>query len=68
LDTLDVDTLRDHGWIFEGPPSGEPWWYFYTLYSKCILSGFSLHLTNYVQNFTLFDGMRLSNACLLCLL
>ncbi|RBR09946.1 uncharacterized protein FIESC28_09666 [Fusarium coffeatum] len=32
LDTLDVDTLRDHGWIFEGPPSGEPWWYFYTLY------------------------------------
>jgi SulP family sulfate permease len=34
LDSLDVDVLRDHGWIFEGPPSGEPWWYFYTLYSK----------------------------------
>ncbi|RGP59134.1 sulfate transporter [Fusarium sporotrichioides] len=32
LDTLHIDTLRDHGWIFEGPPSGEPWWYFYTLY------------------------------------
>ncbi|KAF4984174.1 hypothetical protein FZEAL_572 [Fusarium zealandicum] len=32
LDALDVDVLRDHGWIFEGPPSGEPWWYFYTLY------------------------------------
>ncbi|KAM0564173.1 hypothetical protein ACHAPJ_000382 [Fusarium lateritium] len=32
LDTLDIDVLRDHGWIFEGPPSGEPWWYFYTLY------------------------------------
>ncbi|KAF5605303.1 sulfate transporter [Fusarium pseudoanthophilum] len=32
LDSLDVDVLRDHGWIFEGPPSGEPWWYFYTLY------------------------------------
>ncbi|KPM38953.1 Uncharacterized protein C24H6.11c [Neonectria ditissima] len=32
LDILDVDVLRDHGWIFEGPPSGEPWWYFYTLY------------------------------------
>ena len=34
VDVLDVDTLRDNGWIFEGPPSGEPWWYFYTLYSK----------------------------------
>lgn len=34
LDTLDPDNLRDHGWIFEGPPPGEPWWYFYTLYRK----------------------------------
>ncbi len=24
LDALDPDTLRDHGWIFEGPPAGEP--------------------------------------------
>ncbi|KAH7114691.1 sulfate transporter family-domain-containing protein [Dactylonectria macrodidyma] len=32
LDVLDVDTLRDQGWIFQGPPSWEPWWYFYTLY------------------------------------
>ncbi|KAH7137858.1 sulfate transporter family-domain-containing protein [Dactylonectria macrodidyma] len=32
IDVLDVDVLRDHGWIFQGPPSGEPWWYFYTLY------------------------------------
>ncbi|KAK3943747.1 sulfate transporter family-domain-containing protein [Diplogelasinospora grovesii] len=32
LDVLDLDTLRDKGWIFEGPPAGEPWWYFYTLY------------------------------------
>ncbi|KAH6952304.1 sulfate transporter family-domain-containing protein [Ilyonectria sp. MPI-CAGE-AT-0026] len=32
LDVLDVDVLRDHGWIFQGPLSGEPWWYFYTLY------------------------------------
>ncbi|KAH6898732.1 sulfate transporter family-domain-containing protein [Thelonectria olida] len=32
LDALDVDNLRDHGWIFQGPPSGEPWWYFYTLF------------------------------------
>ncbi|KAF4343150.1 hypothetical protein FBEOM_2903 [Fusarium beomiforme] len=34
LDALDVDALRDHGWIFRGPPSDEPWWYFYTLYSE----------------------------------
>lgn len=33
LDFLDTDTLRDNGWIFEGPPAGEPWWYFYTLFS-----------------------------------
>ncbi|KAK1515387.1 cyclic nucleotide-binding domain-containing protein [Colletotrichum paranaense] len=32
LDALEPDTLRDHGWIFEGPPADEPWWYFYTLY------------------------------------
>lgn len=34
IDALQVDNLRDNGWIFEGPPAGEPWWYFYTLYSK----------------------------------
>lgn len=34
LDTLEPDNLRDKGWIFEGPPPGEPWWYFYTLYRK----------------------------------
>jgi sulfate permease, SulP family len=34
LDPLDIDTLRSSGWIFDGPPEGEPWWYFYTLYSK----------------------------------
>jgi SulP family sulfate permease len=34
IDALDTDDLRDGGWIFEGPPPGEPWWYFYTLYSK----------------------------------
>lgn len=34
LDALDPDTLRDSGWIFDGPPAGEPWWYFYTLFSK----------------------------------
>ena len=30
----DPASLRERGWIFEGPPPGEPWWYFYTLYSK----------------------------------
>jgi SulP family sulfate permease len=34
LDELDTTNLRDHGWIFEGPPPGEPWWYFYTLYRE----------------------------------
>ncbi|KAL2271090.1 hypothetical protein VTJ83DRAFT_461 [Remersonia thermophila] len=29
---LDPGRLRDGGWVFEGPPAGEPWWYFYTLY------------------------------------
>lgn len=35
LDSLNPDVLRDAGWIFEGPPADEPWWYFYTLYSEC---------------------------------
>ena len=33
MDLLNPDKLRDGGWVFEGPPAGEPWWYFYTLYS-----------------------------------
>ncbi|KAK9439132.1 sulfate transporter family protein [Metarhizium brunneum] len=32
IDALEVGALRDKGWIFQGPPQGEPWWYFYTLY------------------------------------
>lgn len=36
FDLLDPDKLRDGGWIFEGPPPGEPWWYFYTLYGTHI--------------------------------
>ncbi|KAK0657214.1 sulfate transporter family-domain-containing protein [Cercophora newfieldiana] len=32
IPSLHIDTLRDQGWIFVGPPAGEPWWYFYTLY------------------------------------
>lgn len=34
LDELDPQNLRQTGWIFEGPEAGEPWWFFYTLYSK----------------------------------
>jgi SulP family sulfate permease len=34
IDALETDVLRDKGWIFEGPPPGEPWWYFYTLYRR----------------------------------
>lgn len=33
IDSLDVEPLRDNGWIFDGPPADEPWWYFWTLYS-----------------------------------
>ncbi len=33
LDALDPQNLRKTGWIFERPEVGEPWWFFYTLYS-----------------------------------
>lgn len=36
VSSLNPDMLRDQGWIFVGPPVGEPWWYFYTLYSMFI--------------------------------
>ncbi|KAH7016079.1 sulfate transporter family protein [Microdochium trichocladiopsis] len=32
IDSLHVDPLREKGWIFDGPPADEPWWYFWTLY------------------------------------
>jgi len=32
IDELQTETLRKTGWIFEAPPDGEPWWYFWTLY------------------------------------
>ena len=38
VSSLNPDMLRDQGWIFEGPPAGEPWWYFYTLYSTLIFT------------------------------
>ncbi|KAK3329426.1 sulfate transporter family-domain-containing protein [Apodospora peruviana] len=46
LDSLNTDTLRDGGWIFEGPPAGEPWWYFYTLYTLYLPH---LELQNHVE-------------------
>lgn len=31
--SLTYERLRETGWLFQGPEdSGEPWWYFYTLY------------------------------------
>ena len=30
---LELDTLRSSGWVYEAPPSGAPWWHFYTLYN-----------------------------------
>ncbi|TVY94402.1 Uncharacterized protein LAWI1_G000153 [Lachnellula willkommii] len=52
LDKLDLETLTNSGWIFDGPESGEPWWFFYTLYdfkivhwgaiAKCIPSMIAL--------------------------
>jgi SulP family sulfate permease len=29
-----TEDLRNKGWIFDGPEADEPWWYFYTLFSK----------------------------------
>ncbi|CAN8099440.1 unnamed protein product [Discula destructiva] len=32
LDSLSPEPLREKGWIFEAPPAGESWWFFYTLF------------------------------------
>ena len=34
IDEITIPGLRKTGWVFDGPEAGEPWWYFYTLYSK----------------------------------
>jgi SulP family sulfate permease len=34
--SLDPEHLRQTGWIFEAPEAGQPWWYFWTLYSKVL--------------------------------
>lgn len=38
IDELDPTDLHKKGWLFDGPEAGEPWWYFYTLYSKYMSS------------------------------
>lgn len=38
IDSLEPENLRQAGWIFEAPEAGQPWWYFWTLYSKLKLS------------------------------
>lgn len=55
IDVLDTDNLRDHGWIFRGPPPDEPWWYFYTLYRTLPLS-----LPRMCQDLGLTIGQRFS--------
>ncbi|KAI1661341.1 sulfate transporter family protein [Daldinia decipiens] len=32
IDSLNPDSLRKAGWIFQAPEAGQPWWYFWTLY------------------------------------
>ncbi|KAI2784724.1 sulfate transporter family protein [Daldinia loculata] len=32
IDSLNPESLRQAGWIFEAPEAGQPWWYFWTLY------------------------------------
>lgn len=45
LDELDPHNLRKTGWIFDGPEAGEPWWYFYTLYSMLLVTTHGVLLT-----------------------
>jgi SulP family sulfate permease len=67
---LNPDRLRDGGWIFEGPPAGEPWWYFYTLYSNYSFFFPSKKVVRWLtilQNSTRFIGQRLCSASRPCL-
>jgi SulP family sulfate permease len=48
IDELDPTDLHRKGWLFDGPEAGEPWWYFYTLYSKS-------HATFVLSQLTLLD-------------
>ena len=39
ISELDWADLRSRGWVFEAPPTGVPFYHFYTLYSKCAERG-----------------------------
>lgn len=54
---LDIDNLRQTGWIFEGPEGGEPWWHFYTLYSTWSPKPIWLYIANQKQISNLCIGM-----------
>jgi sulfate permease, SulP family len=47
LDALNPEDLRQEGWIFNGPDAGEPWWYFYTLYSMSFPGIVAIYLTRF---------------------
>lgn len=61
LDVLEVDSLRDKGWIFDGPPADEPWWFFYTLFSKTHVPLSWPRNANKLQNSGSFVGMLWPN-------
>lgn len=37
---IPLDTLRSKGWVFDAPSSSDPWYHFYTLYGKMLLSSY----------------------------
>lgn len=39
---LSFQDVRDAGWLFQGPTTSEPWWYFYTLYDFKAVNYFAL--------------------------
>lgn len=45
IDELDLNDLRNSGWIFTGPEAKEPWYQFYKLYGMSLSSGHCLAYT-----------------------
>lgn len=39
---LSFQDVRDAGWLFQGPTTSEPWWYFYTLYDFTAVDYYAL--------------------------